>query len=138
MTEFVCALLLLLGSLLMLLAGIGLMRMPDLFTRMQAATKAATLGIGLTLLAVVIYYNDLAITARAMLVIGFVFLTAPVAAHMIARAAYSIGVPLWEGTFVDELREWKESKDESPQAESNVSAVRAEEDNNSALRDRPQ
>jgi multicomponent Na+:H+ antiporter subunit G len=105
MTDWLTAFLLILGAVLMLLAGIGMVRMPDLFTRMQAATKAATLGVGCVLLAVVVYWGDLAITARTLLVIAFVFLTAPVAAHMIARAAYSIGVPLWEGTFIDELHD---------------------------------
>jgi multicomponent Na+:H+ antiporter subunit G len=72
--------------------------------RMQAATKAATLGAGCMLLAVAIHFGELTVVARAMLVTAFVFLTAPVAAHMIARAAYSVGTPLWQGTIADELR----------------------------------
>ena len=99
-----CVLLLLLtGALFLLLAAAGAVRMPDLFTRMQAATKAATLGVGCTLLAVALYVNNFAVTVRALLVIAFIFLTAPVAAHMIGRAAYFIGVPLWQGTKIDEL-----------------------------------
>ena len=57
------------------------------------------------LLAVAIHFQDLAVTTRAVLVIAFFFLTAPVGAHMIARAAYAVGVPLWEGTITDELRD---------------------------------
>lgn len=105
MNETISAVLILLGGCFMLLAGIGVLRMPDLFMRMQAATKAATLGAGCMLLAVAVYFNDLAVTTRALLVIAFVFLTAPVAAHVIARAAYSMGVPLWEKTLADELKE---------------------------------
>jgi multicomponent Na+:H+ antiporter subunit G len=45
------------------------------------------------------------VTTRAVLVIAFFFLTAPVGAHMIAQAAYAVGVPLWEGTITDELRD---------------------------------
>lgn len=97
--------LLLIGSIFMLLAGIGVLRMPDLFMRMQAATKAATLGAGFMLLGVAVHFQDQAITARSLLVIAFLFLTAPVAAHMIARAAYSVGTPLWESTLTDELRD---------------------------------
>ena len=108
LNDIVTAFLLVVGGAFMLLAGIGILRMPDLFMRMQAATKAATLGIGCMLLAVAVHFGDVAITARALLVIAFVFLTAPVAAHMMARAAYSIGVPLWEGTLVDEYREHRE------------------------------
>jgi multicomponent Na+:H+ antiporter subunit G len=105
MSSIVTAVLLVLGSGFMLLAGVGVIRLPDLFMRMQAATKAATLGVGCMLLAVAVHFSDLAVTTRVVLVIAFVFLTAPVAAHVIARAAYSVGVPLWEGTFCDELRD---------------------------------
>jgi multicomponent Na+:H+ antiporter subunit G len=114
MSEALSAALLVIGSVFMLLAGIGVVRMPDLFMRMQAATKAATLGAGCMLLAVAVHFQDLAVTARAILVTAFVLLTAPVAAHVIARAAYSVGVPLWEGTLCDELRQQRPSADEPP------------------------
>jgi multicomponent Na+:H+ antiporter subunit G len=104
MTEAVTGILLVLGSAFVFLSAVGLVRMPDLFSRMQAATKASTLGIGLILLGVAIYFSNLAVTTRAFLVVAFVFMTAPVAAHMIGRAAYFLGVPLWEGTITDELR----------------------------------
>ena len=105
MSEQVSAALLVAGAFFMLLAGLGMLRLPDLFMRLQAATKAATLGLGCMLLAVAIHFQDLAVTTRALLVIAFVFITAPVAAHMIARAAYAVGVPLWEGTITDEMRQ---------------------------------
>jgi multicomponent Na+:H+ antiporter subunit G len=91
--------------------------MPDLFMRMQAATKAATLGASCMLLAVAVHFGELGVFTRAMLVIAFVFATAPIAAHMIARAAYSVGTPLWEGTVADELRAERHKPDEdSPDA----------------------
>jgi multicomponent Na+:H+ antiporter subunit G len=71
---------------------------------MSAATKASTLGMGLILLGTVFYFGELGIASRAIATIIFVLLTAPVSAHMIGRAAYSNGVPLWEGTEVDELQ----------------------------------
>lgn len=95
--------LLLFGAVWMLVAALGVLRMPDLFTRMQSSSKAGTLGVGTILLAVAVHFGDLATASRAALIIGFFFLTAPVAAHMIARAAYLSGVPLWEGTQRDEL-----------------------------------
>lgn len=104
MNDVVSAVLIVVGGAFMLLAGVGVVRMPDLFMRMQAATKAATLGVGCMLLAVAVHFGELTIVTRALLVTAFVFLTAPVAAHMIARAAYSVGTPLWEGTIADELR----------------------------------
>ena len=103
MNELLSSALLVIGAAFALLAGAGVVRMPDLFTRMQAATKASTLGIGSIVLAVAIHFGELGITTRALTVIIFVFLTAPVAAHMIARAAYFVGVPLWERTIIDEL-----------------------------------
>jgi len=104
MSDMISALFLVIGAAFMLLAAVGVVRMPDLFTRMQTTTKSATLGAGCTLLAAAVYFGDLSITARALAVITFLFLTAPVAAHMIARAAYFIGVPLWNRTIIDELR----------------------------------
>jgi multicomponent Na+:H+ antiporter subunit G len=104
MSDILTSALIVIGGAFMLLAGVGILRMPDLFMRMQAATKAATLGAGCMLLAVAVHFGELTVVARALLVIAFVFLTAPVAAHMIARAAYSVGTPLWEGTIADELR----------------------------------
>jgi multicomponent Na+:H+ antiporter subunit G len=88
----------------MLLAAVGLLRLPDLFMRMQAATKSSTLGIACMLLAVAVHFSQLGITTLALLIIAFFFLTAPVATHMVARAAYLVGVPLWQGTVMDDLR----------------------------------
>lgn len=90
MSERISAALLVVGALFMLLAGLGLLRLPDLFTRLQAATKASTLGVGYMLLAAAIHFQDLAVTTRAVLIVAFFFLTAPVGAHMIARAAYAV------------------------------------------------
>ena len=93
----------LVGVAFLLLAGIGILRMPDVFMRASATTKAATLGVGCVMVAVAIHFADLRVTTRVVATISFLFLTAPVAAHMIAGAAYLTGVPLWEGTIGDEL-----------------------------------
>jgi multicomponent Na+:H+ antiporter subunit G len=107
MSERISAVLLVVGASFMLLAGLGVLRLPDLFMRLQAATKASTLGVGCLLLGAAVHFQDLGVTTRALLVIAFFFLTAPVGAHVIARAAYAVGVPLWEGTITDELRDRK-------------------------------
>ena len=104
MNELIADALMLGGASFMLLAAVGIVRMPDLFTRMQTASKASTLGISLILLAAGLLLDDYAVALRAILTISFFFVTAPVAAHMIARAAYFVGVPLWSGTITDELR----------------------------------
>jgi multicomponent Na+:H+ antiporter subunit G len=104
MSERISAVLLVAGASFMLLAGLGVHRLPDLFMRLQAATKASTLGVGCLLLGVAVHFQELGVTTRAVLVVAFLFLTAPVGAHLIARAAYAVGVPLWKGTITDELR----------------------------------
>lgn len=105
MTDILVAILMLFGASLMLVAAIGINRMPDVFTRMHAATKTSTLGAGSMFLAVAIFYGEIGIATRSLLVIAFLFLTIPVSAHMIARAAYFVGTPMWEGTVIDELRD---------------------------------
>lgn len=92
-----------LGSLLMLIAALGMLRFPDLYMRISAATKASTLGIGFCLLALAIHFNKLGITSRSLATIAFVVITSPVAAHLISRSAYLSGAALWKGTVTDEL-----------------------------------
>jgi multicomponent Na+:H+ antiporter subunit G len=104
MTEAIAALLLLVGSLLMLLAALGALRMPDLLMRMHATTKAGALGSGLIMLAVATFFGSAEVWARVLAIIAFIMLTAPVAAHMIGRAGYFVGVPLWGRILRDDLK----------------------------------
>jgi len=104
MIEILSGLIVLLGSFFILISAIGLIKMPDLFTRMSATTKASTLGVGLVLLGTALFWQDIGISARAIIIVTFLFLTAPVAAHIIGRAAYFDKVPLWDKTQVDELK----------------------------------
>ncbi len=97
--------LLTLGTFLMFLAGLGILRMPDVFTRMHASTKGASLGVALLLAGASLHFQDLGITTKAILTIAFVFITAPVAAHVLGRAAYRRGTPLWDHTIIDELKD---------------------------------
>jgi len=92
------------GALFILLAAIGLVRMPDLYLRISVTTKAATLGIGLLLGAAAIYFNQGAITTRVIAIIFFIFLTAPIGAHLLGRASYFTHVPLWGKSKVDRLK----------------------------------
>ncbi|MCC6274213.1 MAG: monovalent cation/H(+) antiporter subunit G [Deltaproteobacteria bacterium] len=104
MSEWLAIVAMALGSLLMGIAALGIFRLPDLFMRMHASSKAGALGVALQLLAVALYFDDLTVTVKAVMGILFFLLTAPVAAHMIGRAAYWVGVPLWEKSVLDELR----------------------------------
>jgi multicomponent Na+:H+ antiporter subunit G len=102
--NLVVGVLLVLGSSLMFVAALGILRMPDLFTRMQATTKAATLGVGMLLAAAAVNFGDLAVTTRVIAAAVFIAMTLPVAAHLLGRAAYFLGVPLWERSVRDDLR----------------------------------
>jgi multicomponent Na+:H+ antiporter subunit G len=76
--------------------------MPDIFTRMQASTKASTLGLGCLLAALAIRHPDVSVVMRALSIGAFMMLTTAVSAHVIARAAALTGAPLWKGTLLDE------------------------------------
>lgn len=93
-----------LGSALILLATVGVLRFPDVLTRANAASKATGLGLAVLLLGVAVEVG----TPRGWTVLGLAvvlqLVTTPVAGHVLARAAYRSGAPLWEGTRSDDLR----------------------------------
>lgn len=103
MSNIILIFLVSVGAIFILLAAIGLVRMPDLYLRISVTTKAATLGVGLLLVGTAIYFNELSITTRAIAILFFLFLTAPIGAHLIGRASYFIGLPMWKGSVLDEL-----------------------------------
>ena len=87
MTEIVIAILLLLGGFFALIAAIGVLRLPDVLTRMHASTKAGTLGSSLVLIGCAVYFGETTVTVRVIAIILFLMLTAPIGAHMLGRAA---------------------------------------------------
>lgn len=89
------------GVILMATAAIGIVRMPDLYLRASVSSKAATLGTGFLMLACAFYFDDLGVSSRALAVVVFMMLTAPVAGHMIGRAAYRSRAPFWPRTQMD-------------------------------------
>jgi multicomponent Na+:H+ antiporter subunit G len=112
--SWVVTIFLLLGAIFMLLSAIGILRMPDLYTRMSTTSKAASLGAGCMLVAVAVYFGETSVTMRVVATVLFIFLTVPVAAHVIGRAAYRGGVPLWKGTVQDDLAGHYEDGQEEP------------------------
>lgn len=95
--------LLVLGAAFTLLATIGVVRLPDLYTRMHAASKAGAVGGGLILLAVAVLSQDAAISMRAIIGVLFVLLTTPVSAHLLARASYLTGYRPCNETVIDDI-----------------------------------
>ncbi|RWZ60000.1 Na+/H+ antiporter subunit G [Halobacillus fulvus] len=102
--DILICLSLLIGTFFIISGSIGILRFPDVYTRLHAATKSATLGVsGIMIGAFLFLYveHDI-VSGKLLLGILFVLLTAPVSGHMIGRAAYRSGVPLWEDSIKDE------------------------------------
>lgn len=101
--EVVAAILILAGVALNVTATIGIHRFPDVFARMHAASKPATLGLVLTLAGAGFVLRNADDIVKLVLVVAFQFITAPIAAHMVGRAAYRAGSDLSPETTIDEL-----------------------------------
>lgn len=98
--EALVAAFLLLGSAFTLIGAIGLYRLPDFFTRLHGPTKATTLGVGSMVIGSMIYFSTLqgSLSLHEVLITVFLFITAPVSAHMLAKAAMQRKVPVKPGT----------------------------------------
>lgn len=101
MIEVLSGILLICGAAFMLVAAIGVVKFPDVYGRMHAITKAASLGLVLMLAAVILLFPLPIVWTEALMAIFFVVLTAPVGTHMIARVAYKKDPPKFE---VDDMR----------------------------------
>lgn len=103
--QYLAGIAMLIGAVFSVLAAVGILRLPDLYTRMHAASKAGTMGSGLMLLALALIAMDGAVILRA--IVGFVFLllTAPVSAHLLARAAYLTGYRPHELTHINDMED---------------------------------
>lgn len=104
--EIVSSVLIIMGVVFMLIASIGLLRFPDFYIRMSAITKGSTLGLGLILTGMGTYFNEPDILLKVLLIIGFTFLTSPVAAHVIGRTAVRNKIPFWERTDLEEFKDY--------------------------------
>ena len=96
--SIVAALLILMGSVFTLTASIGLLRLPDLYTRMHAASKAGTLGSCVMLIALAVHSEEAAVATRALGGVAFFLLTVPVSSHLLAKTARASGLQLWVGS----------------------------------------
>jgi len=103
MIELIGSLLILAGAIFLFSAGVGILRMPDTFTRIQSGTKATTLGNMLVLAGLAFYHPGW--TFKLILAIYFVLMTNPISSHALSRAAYRIRTPMTPTTGVDMLAE---------------------------------
>lgn len=113
MTTAVVAVLAGLGLLFSLSGAVGVLRMPDLYTRIQCSSKNVTMGTLPALLALVVgagLYSPYG--TRALLVAVLLLVMNPLSGHALARAAYKVGVPMWRGAVLDQVKESvKESRE---------------------------
>ena len=110
--DVLSAVLLVAGSALALIAAIGLFRMPDAYSRIHVATKPATLAVVFTVGAAVLRVPGLAPTTKLLLAVLLQFWTAPVASHMLGRAAHAAGLRPAEPWVVDDLQAAEEAAGE--------------------------
>ena len=96
------------GVFLMFIASLGLFKMPDLYTRMSAVTKAVTFKVGLIMISVSIYFNSFPVVLKCILIIFLLLLTTPVSSHLLGKEAHERNTPLWKKTITDELRKKKQ------------------------------
>lgn len=104
MTDILIVFLSVLGSLFVLIASFGILKMPDFYARLSVTIKAATLGAGCLLLAASLHFKDFPITTKALAIILFIFLTTPVAGFLIGRVGYVTGIKLWKHSIIDEMK----------------------------------
>jgi len=95
----------LIGSIFLFLGAVGILRMPDVYNRMQAGTKATTVGSIMTLLGIGIAHQEW--LAKLLLLILFIIFTNPISTHALARAAHFAGIKLTERSIRDNLQEDK-------------------------------
>lgn len=101
--NYLAGILIVIGASFTLVASIGILRLPDVYSRMHSASKVGTLGSGLMLIAIAVIAADVATTTRALAGVVFFLLTAPISAHLLAKAAYAVGYRLWDKSVLDEM-----------------------------------
>jgi len=101
--DYVAGILIVIGAIFTLVASIGLLRLPDLYTRMHAASKAGTLGSCVMLIALAVQSQDLAISTRALAGVIFFLMTVPISSHLLAKAAHASGCRMWPNSVRDDI-----------------------------------
>ncbi|WP_177765987.1 monovalent cation/H(+) antiporter subunit G [Flavobacterium sp. I3-2] len=105
MTDILIMILSTLGALFILVASVGIYKMPDFYSRLSVTIKAATLGVGAILIAAALYFAEFSVTTKTISIIFFLFLTAPVAGYLIGKVAYVNGTKLWKHSIIDEMKD---------------------------------
>lgn len=110
----VTGVIMLIGAAFAVIAAIGLLRLPDIYTRTHAASKAGTLGSGLMLLALAVFSQELDVVTRAIAAIVFFLLTAPISSHLLARSAYLVGYRPEPSTRCEAMADYQNDERRNP------------------------
>ena len=105
MNDILIMILSTLGALFILLASLGIYRMPDFYARLSVTIKAASLGVGSILIAAALFFAEFSVTTKSIAIIFFLFLTSPVAGYLIGKVAYINGTKLWKHSITDEMKD---------------------------------
>ncbi len=108
MNDTISLLFIMIGVLFDLFGCIGLIRLPDVYNRLQAATKSVTLGTCSILFGLFIKYGFSAIGMKALIAIPLLFFVSTVAAHALVRGSYKFGIKLWDKTVIDDYKDVQE------------------------------
>ncbi len=92
------------GLFFMLVTAVGLLRLPDFFTRVHAVSKTETLGISLVLLGLIFHEGATLVSLKLGLAMGFVFLANPVGSHLLTRSALKVGIAPWKRERSEQTR----------------------------------
>lgn len=92
-----------LGTLFILIAAIGILRLPDIYMRMHASAKSSSLGLSLLLIGISVQFPEWPVIIKTILIICIIFITAPLSGHMISRVAHLLKIPKWKNTVKDDL-----------------------------------
>ena len=111
MSETIALIVMAIGLFFDIVGCIGLVRLPDVYNRLQASTKCVTLGTFLILIGVVIRFGFDSMGWKAILCLWFIAMTSPTAAHAISRGAHRAGFKLWPGSVTDRYAEDRKAKE---------------------------
>lgn len=104
-SQYITLICIWIGIAFICIAATGIIRMPDVYTRMSAVTKAVALGVGFILIGVVFHFNDTTVLVKATVIVVFLIFSLSVSAHVIGLAAYEDRTPMTDKTFKDELKD---------------------------------
>ena len=93
--DYLVALFVISGVIFTFFAALGILKMPDAFIRMHSSTKAGTIGLGLIMIGVALHFQDVTVTSRAIAIVFFLLMTAPVAAHLLGKSLLESQYRMW-------------------------------------------